>query len=611
MKPYPQNYLKQLTPLYHRAMKATRSGSLFSAFPYPTKISPETIALFIAAHTIPGETVFDGFAGSGTTGLAALLCAHPPEDLRKKAEDINISFRWGSRCTFLYEISVLGSFIARVPSSPPKPEEFEEASRDFLAEIERRYAWLCRAKDNSGRSGNIRYVVWSDILQCPQCRKYASFWDTCVSRNPAKFSSIFHCPKCKNKTVIADTRHVLKRISDNFLGEQREVRLRRPAWIYGITDRSYWSRPPDDQDFALLKRIEKQSLPASVPNVEIPWGDLHRSGYHQGITHLHHFYTRRNLIAFAALWKQVDKYPKQLRDPLRFWLLSYNASHSTIMTRVVAKTAQKDLVVTGAQPGVLYVSSLPVEKNIFLGLQRKSKMIEKAFRITYGKPKIVEIRNASCLSVDLPDNSVDYVFTDPPFGGNIPYAEINFINEAWLGKLTNTSDEVIMSKHQEKGIESYKSMMTRAFKEMHRILRAKGKVTLVFHSASAQVWNALRKAISEAGFNIVRATVLEKTQGSFKQVTTSGAVRGDAVLLLAKGQRKSDKIIDDVWVVTKELLKQAVNSDDLNEMTPQRLYSRFVAYYISRYQDVPLDAAKFYKRFSERISEVEKKSTRS
>ncbi|MBM4028351.1 MAG: site-specific DNA-methyltransferase, partial [Planctomycetes bacterium] len=68
------NALNTFSPLYERAMPATRGGSLFNAFPYPTKISPEAIALFIAAHTAPGATVLDGFGGSGSTGLAAILC---------------------------------------------------------------------------------------------------------------------------------------------------------------------------------------------------------------------------------------------------------------------------------------------------------------------------------------------------------------------------------------------------------------------------------------------------------------------------------------------------------------------------------------------------------
>jgi DNA modification methylase len=57
--------------MYENAFPATRTGPLYNAFSYPTKISPEAIALFIATHTDPGDTVLDVFAGSGTTGMAA------------------------------------------------------------------------------------------------------------------------------------------------------------------------------------------------------------------------------------------------------------------------------------------------------------------------------------------------------------------------------------------------------------------------------------------------------------------------------------------------------------------------------------------------------------
>src|SRR5580700_10219773 len=94
----------KLRALYDQPMKAARTGALFSAFPYPTKISPEAIALFIAAHTKPGDTVFDGFAGSGTTGLAALLCENPSQALREEAKRLGLKVKWGARNAVLYEV---------------------------------------------------------------------------------------------------------------------------------------------------------------------------------------------------------------------------------------------------------------------------------------------------------------------------------------------------------------------------------------------------------------------------------------------------------------------------------------------------------------------------
>ncbi len=71
---------------------------------------------------------------------------------------------------------------------------------------------------------------------------------------------------------------------------------------------------------------------------------------------------------------------EDLQSALRLWVLSYNASHSTLMTRVVLKKNSKDFVLTGAQSGVLYVSGLPVEKNIFAGLRRKISVFRRLRR---------------------------------------------------------------------------------------------------------------------------------------------------------------------------------------------------------------------------------------
>ena len=303
---------------------------------------------------------------------------------------------------------------------------------------------------------------------------------------------------------------------------------------------------------------------------------------------------------FGRLWERTARYKGALRDALRFWLLSYNASHATIMTRVVAKSGQKDLALTSAQPGVLYVSGLPVEKNLIAGLRRKLSTIASAFAVTRGRRGRVEVCQTSSCRTHLPDRSIDYMFTDPPFGGNIPYAEISFINEAWLGRYTDRAEEIIVSNAQEKDISEYQRLLTTALSETRRILKPGGKATLVFHSASAGVWNALQAAYTDAGFSVECAGVLNKTQGSFKQVTTNGAVRGDPVLLLGKKAVRQAKLIPCVWTIAERLRQEAALTLDSDEQTAQRLYSRLVSHFLTHHQQVPLDADSFYQWHEQR-----------
>ncbi len=596
---------RELEALYARALPASRTGPLYGAFPYPTKISPEAIALFIAAHTKPGDTVFDGFAGSGTTGLAALLCENPTPQLRNEAKRLGLNVQWGARNAVLYELGALGAFVAQTLTNPPDPKAFRQAAEKILREAERDDGWMYAATDPRGNEGTIRYLIWSDELRCPACGHQASLWDACVSRAPANIASVFTCPSCTRRAPLDEVERVTERRRDKVLGKRIEKRARRAIWMYGASGKKAWSRPVTDDDLVLLERIAAEPVPDSVPRVAIPWGDLYRRGYHQGITHLHQFYTHRNLIVFGRLWERTERYAPALRDALRFWLLSYNASHATLMTRVVAKSGQKDLVVTSAQPGVLYVSGLPVEKNLIAGLRRKLATIAKAFALIRGREGRVEVHQKSSCRVDLTDRSIDYVFTDPPFGGNIPYAEINFLNEAWLDRYTDRGDEAIVSNDQEKGLAEYQELLTTALSEARRILKTKGKATLVFHSASADVWNALQTAYTEAGFGVECAGVLDKTQGSFKQVTTAGAVRGDPVLLLGKKAAAAETSVSSVWHVAEQLRREAIHALDTVEQSAQRLYSRLITHYLSIHQQVPLDADTFYRWHAEQpIPEV-------
>ena len=592
-----------LNALYERALPAKRTGPLYGAFPYPTKISPEAIALFIAAHTKPGDTVFDGFAGSGTTGLAALLCEHPSAELRAEADRLGLDVQWGARNAVLYELGALGSFVGQTLTNPPDPKVFRQAAEALLHDAEAEDGWMYKALDPDGNTGSIRHVIWTDLITCPSCCRTVALWDSSVSLDPPRIASKFSCPKCGHEGSFDEVRRLTEEVADEITGTPTAQRVRQLARVYGVTGTKRWSRPPLKSDVQLIETIAAQPLPDEVPSVEIPWGDLYRRGYHQGITHLHHFYTRRNLTVFARLWQRTSEYQGILRDALRFWLLSYNASHATIMTRVVAKTDQKDLVVTSAQPGVLYVSGLPVEKNLFAGLRRKLTTIVSAFATIHERKGTVEVHQGSSRHTNLPDSSINYVFTDPPFGGNIPYAEINFLNEAWLSCYTDRTDEIIISSSQKKSIEDYQRLLTAALSEVNRILKPQGRATLVFHSTSADIWNALQSAYTDARLGVECAGVLDKTQGSFKQVTTKGAVRGDPVLLLSKVEAKqNDQPQQSVWAVAEQL-RQASLSLHPSEQTAQRLYSRLINHFLTNQQTIPLDADEFY-RWHDAQSEV-------
>jgi 16S rRNA G966 N2-methylase RsmD len=588
----------ELETLYAHPLVATRTGPLYNAFSYPTKISPETVALYIATHTNPGETVLDAFAGSGTTGLAAMLCDRPTAAMLAQAREAGLEPVWGPRNVVLYELGVLGAFIAQTMCKPPDARRFRAAAEGLLATVRSSHGWIYGAEDDAGRLGELRHVIWSDVLVCARCSQTTTYWDARVRFSPLRLEQAFACRHCGVRVRVDECERAVVRGRDATLGASMQRRERLPVMVYGTGEAGRWRRPATDADRELADRVALQPLSAAAPRTEVRWGDLHRSGYHFGITHLHHFYTPRNFLAIDVLWSAIEQQAPDLQDALRLLVLSVNATHATNMTRVVVKRGQADFVLTSAQSGVLYVSGLPVEKNVFKGVERKIGTLATAFSLVAGSASRVRVVNASSTELDLADGSVDYVFTDPPFGANIPYAELAQLNEAWLGRSTDREQEAIVSRGQGKSMADYEQLLTRVFREVERVMADDAAATLIFHSARASVWRALTESLARAGLSVRRTSILDKVQASFKQTVSRGSVKGDAAIMLVKNALAGrcvgaqPRSVDEV---VASVVRAAVGSRSGQERSRERMFSRFVAACLTEGVPLTVDAARFYE----------------
>lgn len=598
--------MKNLKMLLSKPLPSTRAGAFYNTFPYPTKISPEAIAVYIACLTNPGDTVLDAFGGSGSTGIAALLCEYPTAKMKELANSLGVTPNWGKRNAVLYEIGTYGSFAARTLSNRLTASEFGYSVDDFIQRAERELTWYYSTKDVHGNEGVIRYIIWSDVLVCPECGKELSYFDNGTSRNPVQFAKIITCPHCRKKHDVEKFKPAFECIYDSLLKKDVVRKKREPVWIYGTTNGENWDRKINDEDRIFIQMLEKREYEESDKPKEICWGELHRAGYHFGITHLHQFYTKRNYSVMYKLWKLTEQYPVKVKDALQLLLLSYNATHCTMMTRVVAKRNAKDFVLTGAQSGVLYISKLPVEKNILLGLKRKSKSFYEAYGLLENCTGEFKVYNSSSEVILENADSIDFVFTDPPFGDFIPYAEVNQINELWLDQTTDRTKEIIISPSQEKDVSDYQRMLTNVFKEIVRVLKPDHYTAVVFHAAKAKIWEAFENAILDSGLAVCMASILDKKQASFKQVVSESSVQGDPLVILKAAEQEKNDMMRDQRILDV-LVEESYN---LREVDERRIYSLYVNECLKRGQVVALDAKDAYayirgciERYSYEINE--------
>ena len=576
--------MQNIEKLFSKPLPSTRGGAFYNSFPYPTKISPEAIAVYIASATNPEDTVLDTFAGSGSTGIAALLAEHPTEKMIETASNLEVEPVWGKRNAVLYEIGTYAAFATRTITNRLKAKEYTVAVEDFIMRAEKLVSELYAAKSPDGKDG-----IWTEVLICPECKAELDYFENGTSRNPATFYNKIECPHCHKSTPLEEMSFATEEYYDKMLSKSILRKKRKIAWIYGISGKENWDRAPTDEDFALVQKLEEKFSPRENPR-KIEWGDLHRAGYHFGISHLHHFYTNRNYQVMSTLWNLAECYPDREAAALKLLLLSYNGAHCTLMTRVVAKRDSRDFVLTGAQSGVLYISKLPVEKNILLGLKRKAKPFKDAYKMLENCHGTIEVRNISSEAMAEPDNSIDFVFTDPPFGDFIPYAEVNQINELWLPAVTKRSEEIIISTAQNKNVDTYRDMLTKVFREIRRVTKDDHSIAVVFHAAKATVWGAFSEAIQKSGLEIQQTSFLDKTQASFKQVVSKSSVQGDPMFLLKKAKSEKKRIITE-----NQILQMIVEQNSHEtELECRHCYSLYIGKCMENGVTVTFDAPNFY-----------------
>lgn len=266
--------------------------------------------------------------------------------------------------------------------------------------------------------------------------------------------------------------------------------------------------------------------------------------------------------------------------------------------------------------GTLYLPSLIKEIPVLKVLQQH---IERTTKVHNGIRSNISLISTSSLTdfSKQPDNSIDYLFIDPPFGSNINYSELNFIWESWLKVWTNNKPEAIENSYQKKNSYEYHKIMTQCFFEAYRVLKPGHWMTVEFSNTKASVWNSIQTALTEAGFIVANVSALDKKQGSFKAVTTPTAVKQDLVISAYKPNGgfeerflKEAQTEEGVWDFVRTHLtylpitkQQGSLLQFVPERDPRILFDQMVAYYVRKGYPVPLSSQEFQTGLSQRFIE--------
>ncbi len=479
--------MSNIAPVMPQDVFVSRTDPVYMAHAYLTKVPVAAIEPFIEAFTKPGDIVVDPFAGSGMTGVAAAATG---------------------RRALLFDISVLGRHIGTNYVHLVNPTALQKAAVETLEQVARRlggdvYAVRCA---QCGEAATLTKRVWSAVVRCGGCSSPVNYYRAFEAAGWQK--SKMTCPSCDEPVSSRGNRigeePVLDSITCACSKTQRDQAPSEPLLQFNATA---FAGPN------VVITPDRQMYKAQA---------LGRSGR----TTIASYYSPRNLAFLTVLHEAIRVVEDEaIRQKLLFVF-------TAILTRASKRyqwSIQRPLNAANAN---YYVAPVFYEWNVPDLFARKVEAAIRSDDWIRGRrgswadtlfetdEPAVQYSIASADALPLPDASVDYVFTDPPFGSNLFYADMALFQEAWLGTFTNHDLEAVIDRGARKarGASRYEQLLADALAECRRIVRPGGWITMVFGNSSGAVWALVQRAVKQAGLAINADTVaiLNKGQRSVK-----------------------------------------------------------------------------------------------
>jgi len=570
---------------------------VYNFHPYHTKVPPEVIRTLIEHYTDPGDLVLDAFAGTGMTAVAA---------------------REAGRHAIVMDLSPVASFIAGVNAHSHDWRQAVGLLERIIEESESNWRWLYETSEppasglqppaSTGAGMQVNYYVWSDLFTCPECAHEFPFFPHGVIHHGRKVETrrAFPCPDCEAELNVRKVKRVL-------LDGRKKKAL---VWVNAGKGRKRVNRAPNEFDLELARRAE-----ASNPKAWYPTTPIDQDGYSaklaqlgdKCITDVSRLLSPRNLIVFSDLWERVGRVTDvSIRNLCRYVLTS-------VFT--VISERQGYFGGGGGMSGNFYMPIVRMEKNVYDVLRRKLSRL-KTMEESKARCKaeaIVSTQSATRFAL-VPDDSIDYIYTDPPFGANIIYSEMNVVLESWLKVRTNDEAEAVIDSSRNRDEATYASLMTASFNEYYRVLKPGRWITVEFHNTRADIWNLFQEVIRDCGFVVAQAGVLDKGSTTILSDIRPGAAKFDLVISAYKPKRALEARFElgsasaeNVWSFVAShlaVLPMPVVAHGMPGRVKERekhlLFDRMAAFFVARGVALPISAPKFYAGLQERFPTREK-----
>jgi len=322
---------------------------------------------------------------------------------------------------------------------------------------------------------------------------------------------------------------------------------------------------PTEEDIKLAKSFSVEDIPYYYPKERL----FYNSRINADGKYVYELFTPRNLMALSILMNEIEKIEnKEIRDFFKFCFTA-SLGQASKMVFVVkkrgkfngkAKNSEKKEV--GSWVIGYWIPKEHFEINVWNCFENRYKKIINAkkqqYKMDYDVIKtnsFEELINTekNLLLINepaqkalkkIPDNSIDYVITDPPHGDRLPYLELSMLWNSWLKKEVNYEDEIVISdsKQRKKDKNEYYKLLKIVFSEIERVLKENHYFSLMFNSLDDETWINLFKIMNNLNFRLEKVETFEYSAGSVVQDTRKGGLKTDFIITYKKTKTQKKPI---------------------------------------------------------------------
>ena len=295
------------------------------------------------------------------------------------------------------------------------------------------------------------------------------------------------------------------------------------------------------------------------------------------VEYVEELFTRRQLIALSILKHHIC----HLSEPIVQSLMSYVFSSTLVKTNRTFMYSKGRAASRGASTVFsMYRYAVPretVELDVWEQFELKFNRVmtakaetNKVIRDFYRQGETFQIfqRSATELSTFIKPESVDYIYTDPPFGANIAYLDLSTMWHAWLNlEVTDTERrlEVIEGGEQNKSEEEYIELLTQSINEMFKVLKYNRWLSIVFAHKKPLYWDTILTAAEKAGFEYVDTNIHNGYGPSYhKRKNPLKVLSGEFVLNFRKVKNPQTIAITKVGSDVVSLIKNSAETTIVN-----------------------------------------------